>query len=184
MQLPTLTTARLILRPLQDTDAPYIAELAGEWAVAGNTRRVPHPYDLTMAQEFLAWQAQASRDRVEDVFAVTLRGSGNLIGCVGLVYQPQHTELGYWFGQAFWGQGYATEAAQTAIAYCRQAQAPQYFYAEHLVSNPRSGRVLERLGFQPKGQYFGEGREGAGVELMFYHLDGHWDSSRADPSFN
>lgn len=180
MTLPTLRTERLLLRPLHDTDAEYVAVLAGEWEVAGNTRRIPHPYNLELAEQFIRWQAQAYQARQEDIFAVCRADQQDLIGCMSLVYGPQQTELGYWFGQAFWGCGYATEAARAVLAYGAQTQT--CIYAEHLRHNPQSGRVLEKLGFQTKGSYLGTGRDGEAVELVAYELHLLATPSAADES--
>lgn len=55
--LPTLLTHNLVLRPLRPDDAARIALLAGNLAVAQNTRRIPHPYtEEEMAREFIAEQ--------------------------------------------------------------------------------------------------------------------------------
>lgn len=170
MPLPTLSTERLLLRPLHDTDAEYIAVLAGEWEVASNTRRIPHPYNLELAQQFIRWQAQAQQTRQEDIFAVCRTDQQDLIGCMSLRYDAEQTELGYWFGQAFWGCGYATEAARAVLEYGAVTQGKTHIYAEHLLSNPQSGRVLAKLGFQAKGSHLGTGRDGEAVELVAYEL--------------
>ncbi len=45
---PTLTTARLVLRPLTVADAPDVQRLAGEREVASTTLNIPHPYEPGM----------------------------------------------------------------------------------------------------------------------------------------
>ena len=49
-QIPTLATARLILRPFRAEDAPSVRELAGDRAIAETTSSFPHPYEEKMAE--------------------------------------------------------------------------------------------------------------------------------------
>ena len=44
MQLPTLTTPSLILRPFELSDAPDVQHLAGDWAIADTTLNIPHAH--------------------------------------------------------------------------------------------------------------------------------------------
>ena len=50
---PTLTTSRLVLRPIQISDAAGIQRLAGERDIAATTLRIPHPYLDGMAEEWI-----------------------------------------------------------------------------------------------------------------------------------
>ncbi len=59
-------------------------------------------------------------------------------------------ELGYWVSRAHWGRGIATEACTGLIAIARALGLPS-LEASHFLDNPASGRVLEKLGFEPTG---------------------------------
>lgn len=163
----TIETKRLKLRSLRMGDAQRVAQLCGDPNVARMIARAPLPY-LPVAAEGWIMTLAARRPLAEDfVFAVELEGEG-LIGCVGahkvsgVRYQvsegavadarhltPDTFELGYWFGRAFWGRGYATEAVQAFVA---KAQALGPLQAGHFVDNPASGRVLEKAGFAYTGE--------------------------------
>jgi RimJ/RimL family protein N-acetyltransferase len=113
---PTLTTARLTLRPLLPTDALDIQRLAGDFNVAGTTVNIPYPYPDGAAGEFIARLAAEWRTDTGATWAVTL--GGVLIGCVGLqlcVRGHARARLGYWIAHAHWGQGYATEGARAVV---------------------------------------------------------------------
>ena len=113
----TFETPRLAMRPFEAADARRIAYLAGEYDVAKMCSRVPHPYSVDMAEQWLARQ-RAERERHLDFpFAVTLARDG-VIGSIGVVRTdtPDTWEIGYWLGLPYWGLGYASEAVHGLMA--------------------------------------------------------------------
>lgn len=82
-------------------------------------------------------------------WAVYLKESGEFIGWCGLKYRVELdvTDLGYRFKKAFWGKGYASEAARRCIDYgFSTLHLPSLFGAAH-VDNIASQKVLEKSGF-------------------------------------
>ena len=77
--------------------------------------------------------------------------------------------MGYWLGKPFWGQGFATEAAEAVIRHAFEADGFDYLIAGHFSDNPASKRIIEKLGFEPLGT---ETRECAarGGEALLHHL--------------
>lgn len=150
---PTLTTARLVLRPFILDDAPDVQRLAGERAIAETTLTVPHPYPDGAAEQWIALHAPKFAEGKEVVFAITSRAEGALIGAVGLALDPDHAlaELGYWIAVPQWGHGYATEAARAVVAYGFGALHLHRIQARHFVRNEASGRVMQKLGMRPEG---------------------------------
>ena len=61
-------------------------------------------------------------------------------------------ELGYTFDAAFWGHGYATEAAQCVFAYARDTLGLDRVISVIHGENVRSQRVAERCGLRRGGQ--------------------------------
>ena len=55
-------------------------------------------------------------------------------------------EIGYWIGEPFWGNGYCTEAVNALIQFSLDNLGIKKFIAEHLESNPASGKVLVKVG--------------------------------------
>ena len=99
-----LTTMRLTLRPFTFADAPAFEGLAGDWDVARMTSDIPHPLDADRARHWL--QPATGEQR----FAICRKGV--LIGGAGTFRRESGVgELGFWLGRAWWGQGFATEAA-------------------------------------------------------------------------
>ena len=136
---PVLETARLRLRAPRREDAKALAALANEFRVAVNTARLPHPYRVHEAEEFIA--AANSREG-EACFVVTR--DGRLIGACSVDPREEGPELGYWFGVSFWGRGYATEAARALVDYAFGDLGCETLHSGARVSNPASRRVLEK----------------------------------------
>ena len=115
--LPTLATARLVLRPFRLEDAPTVQRLAGVREVAATTLTVPHPYPDGAAEAWIATHAGAWAERKVLTLAVTLREDGALVGAVGLalVMADRRAELGYWIGVPWWNRGFATEASRALV---------------------------------------------------------------------
>ena len=139
-----LETERLSLRRPTLADVKAIAHLANDRRIAENTRRLPHPYSMDHAVEFVRAVAADAR---ETVFLV--ENNHSPIGMVGIDWREQEApELGYWLGVEHWGQGFGTEAARAVIEFFFGE-----FEADHLISgarvaNPASRNILEKCGFQ------------------------------------
>ena len=100
---------------------------------------VPHPYTPQDALDFFALTA----DGAGTVCAVC--DNSGLVGCVSI-----QSELGYWYGEPFWGRGYATEAARALVTRHFEGTGEPIASGYHL-GNAGSQNVLEKLGFEPTG---------------------------------
>ena len=142
-------TPRLLLRPGFPEDAPALATAIADEAIARNLVVVPWPYSLRDAEAFLA----SPRDPVLPSFLIYERTDGppQLVGSCGLGRRPSGAvEMGYWISRPYWGRGIATEACRALIEIARTLGLAQ-LEGSHFVDNPASGRVLEKLGFEPVG---------------------------------
>jgi ribosomal-protein-alanine N-acetyltransferase len=146
---PTLETTRLRLRPYTEADIAELLPLIGTREVAATTLRIAHPYTEADAKDFL----QLAQEPDKLWLAITLRSDGRQIGGMGLRLDPphQHGEIGYWLGVAYWGEGYATEAAREMMRYGFEELALHRIYASHFGHNPASGRILRKLGMRYEG---------------------------------
>jgi RimJ/RimL family protein N-acetyltransferase len=142
-------TERLLLRPGWAEDAPALARLLDDPAVARNLARVPSPYTLADAAAFLAAGSEPTLPRFL-IFARTQR-SPRLIGGIGLHACEGGVELGYWIGRPHWGLGFATEAGKAVTMLAHQGLRIPRLVSGHMRDNPASGRVLRKLGFRPTG---------------------------------
>jgi len=151
---PILETERLLLRPLELSDAPDIRRLAGDRAIADTTLNIPHPYEDGMAEEWIAADQPKIQAGELANAAITLKGSGELIGVIGLTIVPrfERAELGYWIGRPFWGRGYGTEAALAMLDYGFTDLSLNRIHAAHLTRNPASGRIMQKIGMIHEGR--------------------------------
>jgi len=142
-------TPRLLLRPGWAEDAPALAAAIADEMIVRNLATAPWPYSLRDAEAFLA----QPRDPAMPSFLIFERTAGppNLVGSCGLGRRPSGAvEMGYWIARAHWGKGYATEASQALIEIARMLGFER-LEGSHFTDNPASGRVLEKLGFEPLG---------------------------------
>lgn len=146
---PTLETSRLVLRPYEPSDAPDVERLAGEWAVADTTQNIPHPYPRGGAAHWIATHADTWASGEGANFAIVERESVAFVGAVGMRIEAINAsaELGYWVGVPYWNHGYASEAARAVVAFAFELGLHR-IQARHLVRNPASGRVMQKIGMQ------------------------------------
>jgi RimJ/RimL family protein N-acetyltransferase len=145
--IPVLETKRLALRMPRLGDAKTMVVLANDRRIAENAARIPHPYKLADAENFVSG---ANKGPADAVFVITLRGD-TVIGACGVTSLDDQAELGYWLGVPYWGKGYATEALHALIDYAFTDLGHEALNAGARVTNPASRRVLEKCGFQWTG---------------------------------
>lgn len=165
-----LETARLFLRPLAVDDAQDMFEWASDPIV---NRFMPYPVyqDVEQVKKYIA-----SIQDDDNEFAFCLKESGKVIGTGGISFVPERNayELGYNFNRAYWGKGYATEAAKALIRWAYDALGARDFSANHANANVASGQVLKKCGFQLAhyGQYSRfDGSETFDASFYTLHLD-------------
>src|SRR5580693_5906055 len=108
-----LETPRLMLRRFLVGDAERAAEITSNWNVARMLRLAPYPQTL---EDKRAWLASHETEWLAgEAYRFAVIEGGMLIGCADVdEIHTGHNELGYWFDEACWGRGLASEAA-TAV---------------------------------------------------------------------
>ena len=179
-----LETARLILRPPRADDAAAIARLANNRRVVENTGRLPYPYYEEHARQWIASLPGGGGEGQADAasFVVLAREpEAHLVGAVGFGRMGEDAsdpDLGYWLGEPFWGNGYATEAARAAIDFAFAERGLARLVAGCRIANGASRRVLEKCGFQYSGDAMMDSRYfGGTVPVRRFRLErGIWSS--------
>lgn len=153
MSVPTLHTARLVLRPFRADDAFAVQRQLSEWEVASTTAAIPYPYPAGAAEAWIAALPERHADEGVVALAVTLGDGGALVGAVEL--RPARgghaAELGYWIGRRHWGRGFATEAAGAVVRWVIGGHGLHRVFATCYGRNPASAAVLRRIGFRHEG---------------------------------
>ncbi len=142
-----LESERLLLRAPAAFDIAEIVTLAGDYDVAKNLSRMPHPYHEDDARNWIDRMAEARAKGSDYGFAIARKDDGAFMGSCGLHLRDGGAfEFGYWLGKPFWGRGYATEAARRLVAFAFMELRLETVIAGYFHDNPASGRVLEKLG--------------------------------------
>lgn len=163
--IPTeLTTRRLRLRRHRSDDAGTLARLIDNWNVVRWLAEVPFPYTEDDARKWIA-QTHRNWQLAKDYqFVVTRAEDGCMVGHIGLriassalesagngqspALRGREGELGYWFGESFWGQGMAGEAARATIHFGFRHLRLERIWAASLPDNAASLRVLDKTGLK------------------------------------
>ncbi|MFL6656820.1 MAG: GNAT family N-acetyltransferase [Massilia sp.] len=143
-----LETARLALRTIEITDAPFYLELLNTpdfIAHIGDRgiRTVDAARDA-IASGPLAMQAALGHS----IYLVALKATGEAIGMCGLIKRDtlEHVDLGYAYLPRHFGKGYGYEAAAAVVEHARTALKMQRLVAITSPSNLASNGLLEKVG--------------------------------------
>ena len=129
----------------------------------------PHPYTLDDAKR---WIAHAAKSPTTD-FAIVV--DGEAAGGIGFVPQGdiarRSAEIGYWLGEAHWGQGIATGAVRAISDYIFANFDVCRIYASVFESNPASSHVLEKAGYSCEGRLRrAVTKDGVTMDALIYAL--------------
>ena len=138
---PELETERLVLRPFTLDDLGPVFAMSRE---AGMRRWLPDQVyaDLFAARAVLDRLIAGYGDRYAPVsgplvLGVEARGSGVLVGHVGLGPYRDLVEIGYAIGEAHQGQGLATEAVAALTAWGHRVRGLPEILGHHRPGEPR-----------------------------------------------
>ncbi len=165
MPLP-IVTERLVLRAYRDSDLHQLHEVL--YSDEAAMRLLGGPRDLAGTRAALERSMNQQEEGGYSFWPVIERESGLLCGEAGLFpLAPDGPDvaLGYAFGAAYWGRGYATEAASAVVAEAFCSLGLERLVAIAREENHGSRRVLAKLGFQERGL-----RQVWGAEQLFFTL--------------
>lgn len=151
-KFPFLKTKRLILRKLRPSDAADVLVFRGDPVVQKYDDPVIHT--IEEALEFINELGDEFRTQDGISWAVTHSDSDVVIGCFGLHHWDHYhrrAEAGYGLAQAYWGQGYGSEALLAIVQYGFEQMNLNRIFARTIADNHESVRLLERNGFQREG---------------------------------
>jgi RimJ/RimL family protein N-acetyltransferase len=144
-----LRTPRLILREWRDGDSEPFAALSADPAVMEHL--LPHP-NRVASDLWIAIMRSHQNVHGFAYLVVELPGEASFIGTVGLDRVPFRAhftpavEIGWRLARAYWGKGYAVEAARAVLDDGLGRLGVDEIVAFTVPANRRSWRVMERLG--------------------------------------
>lgn len=144
----TLQTERLILRPVQPDDAEAMFDyLRDEETVRFIT--VPPVKTVTEVIE----NSIQSYFMLDPIGKWAIVYDQKMIGTIDLRLNEAHrqAEIGYVLNKRYWGQGIMPEAAQAILAVGFDQLQLVRIFSEHDTRNPKSGRVMTKIGMQQEG---------------------------------
>jgi [ribosomal protein S5]-alanine N-acetyltransferase len=150
---PTLHTDRLLLRPFADADADAIFALQSNPDVLRYWDSPPWS-ERSRAERFIAICKQIEQEGSGARLAIERAVDGVFIGwCCLVKWNPDYRSatMGYCLDTVAWGQGFATEAADSLLQWAFDTLDLNRVQAETDTRNIASSRVLEKLGFVREG---------------------------------
>jgi len=151
-----LTTKRLILRPLKNSDAKSIAENINDIDVTKWLLVVPYPYKLKDAKDWVKHNKEKWKKRKKEdyTFGIEFKEEKKIIGGIGIhkidKFQGK-ADVGYWLGKKYWNKGYGSEALKAILDFAFRKLKLRRIEAGVFVGNPSSGRLLEKFGAKREG---------------------------------
>ena len=147
------TTSRLLLRPLELTDADQIQALFPRWEIVRHLQSiVPWPYPEDGARRFIEAVALPQAESGE-AWHWTLRlksAPEQLIGMINLRAGERH-HRGFWLGLDWQGQGLMSEACVWANDYWFGTLGFPVLRVSKAVENVASRRISEKQGMRLVG---------------------------------
>lgn len=139
---------KISIRLVSESDAPRMAELANDPDIKRFVSDAfPYPFHLGDAEARIA---KAKAESPLRSFAIA--GPQNEF-CGWIMLKPQtdvarvSTEIGYWLGKPYWGQGYGREAIGLATKYAFETLGVSRVYGKVLSHNLASQKVMLANGY-------------------------------------
>ena len=146
-----IETARLILRPWQESEADSLFKYAGDpdiGPIAGWPQHTSAQHSLEIIRTVFS---------APETYAVVLKETSEPVGSCGIMstdglhsatMKPGEAEVGYWIGKPYWGQGLIPEAVNALLQRCFNELALDAVWCGYYDGNIKSKRVCEKCGFK------------------------------------
>ena len=155
MIVPRLETERLLLREFREHDLEAMVAIFADPDVARFIALDALPKDREYAWRTMSGLTGHWMLRGFGMWAVEEKASGRFAGYVGPYYPETwpEKEIGWTLAREFWGKGYASEAARTALAFARDEL--RWLKVIHVIdpANLRSIAVAAGLGSRRVGEW-------------------------------
>lgn len=141
-----ILTERLRLRPVRRTDAEAIFRTYAGLPAPTRFMTFETHRDVTDSLAFAQRCEDGWTSGAAFPWAVTDQASGTLMGVIELRLAPPKADFGYIFGDAFWGRGFAGEAARAVVDWTIDQPGIFRVWATCHPDNAGSAGVLRKAG--------------------------------------
>jgi len=148
--IPSIETARLLLRPLKLEDGDQAQMLFPHWQIVKHLNAVvPWPYPADGARTFYEQVALPAMERGEQwtwsLFPKT--EPAQLIGSISLI-RGEHENRGFWLGMPWHGQGLMAEASDAVTDFWFNTLKFPVLRVPKAIANTASRRISEKQGMR------------------------------------
>ena len=151
--MPTLETPRLILRRIAMSDAKDIFAYSCDEEVARHVLWSAQK-SIGEAKDYCRFMMRKYKNDEPSSWGIIEKATGKLVGTIGFMdYSEDNAsvEVGYSLARWLWNGGYMTEALSCVIDYAFENMDINRIEAQHELTNPSSGRVMEKCGMRKEG---------------------------------
>jgi RimJ/RimL family protein N-acetyltransferase len=148
-----LETERLLLRPIQVSDARFICDLVQEPAYIDNIRDTGVQTEI-QAEQFIKEKFLPTYSQGFGFYLVVDKKTSLSMGICGLIKREglPEIDLGYAIHSKFHRQGYAFEAAHAVMYFAKEELKLEKLLAITKPTNEISIRLLKKLGMTESGK--------------------------------
>jgi RimJ/RimL family protein N-acetyltransferase len=176
--IPILETDRLVMRGFHDTDVDALEAMAADPIIAPFVGYPGAELREACWRSIALWIGHWAL-RGFGMWAVEERASGSFIGRIG-IWQPEGwpgTEVGWMLGPAWWGRGYATEAAHASVTWGFEQLQIDELISLIQPANAASQAVAARVGEHFRGETPFRG----GSTGLWSITRAEWEAARETP---
>jgi len=172
-KFPQLETQRLILRQLEETDAPEMFELRSHPEVMKYIDR-PRPRTVLEADLHIQLILEKQKKGEGINWAIVPKGHVKMVGTIGLFgIEPENfrAEIGYTLMPEFHRKGLMSEALPMVCDFGFKNMCLHTIFATVHHENSASIKILEKTGFEKEGHFKASiFHRGSFRDLLFYTL--------------
>ena len=156
-----IETENLIMRPLESSDAEALFNNINHDKEVLKYYIAPYIEDLKDAS--IDGMIEGCKLHKRYAFAIVIKENNEVIGMLNQCNKPDYVfrnlEIGMAIGQQYWNKGYGSEALKAAIEFFFSVGIHKV-YAQHIIDNIASKRIMEKA-----GMIF----EGIRKDELYYH---------------
>jgi len=165
--IPIIRTQRLSLVPIQLSDAVVLQRIYQE---EGVLKYFPNtsPPPLEKVQRFAAGQQAHWEKYGYGNWGILPDGEREIAGWAGLQYLTEldETEVGFLLSRAFWGKGYATQAARASLQF-----GFDHFHFDYIIALVHPDNIASRRVIAKCAMTYRETIALWGIDLMRHSVD-------------